>query len=156
MLLISALGRWRQADLWVQDQPGLYSEFQDTQGYVERLSQNNTKEKKRNKLLKFTAQFTGDQLNFYTPETIYFALKWEVSRILFWYLFLSHWFFLRVSCYFLLFVLFASSWYSSVFFFFLIEQKSFFLRIHLIFSLHLRIWCFVVSIFVYLCKHRIF
>jgi hypothetical protein len=36
--LIPALGRQRQADLWVQGQPGLQSEFQDSQaqGYTEK------------------------------------------------------------------------------------------------------------------------
>jgi hypothetical protein len=34
--LISALGRQRQADFWVQGQPGLQSEFQDIQGYTEK------------------------------------------------------------------------------------------------------------------------
>jgi hypothetical protein len=34
--LIPALGRQRQADFWVQDQPGLQSEFQDSQGYTEK------------------------------------------------------------------------------------------------------------------------
>jgi hypothetical protein len=33
--LIPALGRQRQVDLWVQGQPGLQSEFQDSQGYTE-------------------------------------------------------------------------------------------------------------------------
>jgi hypothetical protein len=36
MPLISALGRQRQADFWVQGQPGLQSEFQDSQGYTEK------------------------------------------------------------------------------------------------------------------------
>jgi hypothetical protein len=36
MLLIPELGRQRQADFWVQDQPGLQSEFQDSQGYKEK------------------------------------------------------------------------------------------------------------------------
>jgi len=35
-LLIPALGRQRQADVWVQGQPGLQSEFQDSQGYTEK------------------------------------------------------------------------------------------------------------------------
>jgi hypothetical protein len=39
MLLILALGRQRQADFWVWGQPGLQSEFQDSQGYTEKLSQ---------------------------------------------------------------------------------------------------------------------
>jgi cation transport ATPase len=34
--LIPALGRQRQADFWVQGQPRLQSEFQDSQGYTEK------------------------------------------------------------------------------------------------------------------------
>jgi hypothetical protein len=34
--LITALGRQRQAEFWVQGQPGLQSEFQDSQGYTEK------------------------------------------------------------------------------------------------------------------------
>jgi hypothetical protein len=34
--LIPALGRQRQVDFWVRDQPGLQSEFQDSQGYTEK------------------------------------------------------------------------------------------------------------------------
>jgi hypothetical protein len=34
--LIPALRRQRQADLWVRGQPGLHSEFQDSQGYTEK------------------------------------------------------------------------------------------------------------------------
>jgi hypothetical protein len=34
--LIPALGRQRQADFWVRGQPGLKSEFQDSQGYTEK------------------------------------------------------------------------------------------------------------------------
>jgi hypothetical protein len=33
--LIPALEKQRQADFWVQGQPGLQSEFQDSQGYTE-------------------------------------------------------------------------------------------------------------------------
>jgi hypothetical protein len=36
MPLIPALGRLRQADFSVQGQPGLQSEFQDSQGYTEK------------------------------------------------------------------------------------------------------------------------
>jgi hypothetical protein len=49
MPLIPALGRQRQADFWVQGQPGLQSEFQDSQSYTEKpclekpLKQNKTK-----------------------------------------------------------------------------------------------------------------
>jgi hypothetical protein len=34
--LISALGKQRQADFWVRGQPGLQSEFQDSQSYTEK------------------------------------------------------------------------------------------------------------------------
>jgi hypothetical protein len=34
--LISALGRQRQVDFWVRGQPGLQSEFRDSQGYTEK------------------------------------------------------------------------------------------------------------------------
>jgi hypothetical protein len=36
MPLIPALRRQRQADFWVRGQPGLQSEFQDSQGYTEK------------------------------------------------------------------------------------------------------------------------
>jgi hypothetical protein len=36
MPLIPELRRQSQADFWVQDQPGLQSEFQDSQGYTEK------------------------------------------------------------------------------------------------------------------------
>jgi hypothetical protein len=36
MPLIPALGSQRQADFWVWGQPGLQSEFQDSQGYTEK------------------------------------------------------------------------------------------------------------------------
>jgi hypothetical protein len=36
MPLIPALVRQRQADFWVWGQPGLQSEFQDSQGYTEK------------------------------------------------------------------------------------------------------------------------
>ena len=36
MPLIPALGRQSQADFWVRGQPGLQSEFEDSQGYTEK------------------------------------------------------------------------------------------------------------------------
>jgi hypothetical protein len=36
MPLISALGKQRQADFWIRGQPGLQSEFQDSQDYTEK------------------------------------------------------------------------------------------------------------------------
>jgi hypothetical protein len=49
MPLIPALGRQRQADFWVQGQPGLQSEFQDSQGYTEKPCLEKPKEKKKKK-----------------------------------------------------------------------------------------------------------
>ena len=48
--LIPALGRQRQADCWVRGQPGLQSEFQDSQGYTEKpcLQKPKTKTKQVN------------------------------------------------------------------------------------------------------------
>jgi hypothetical protein len=49
--LIPALGRQRQADFWVRGQPGLQSEFQDSQGYTEKpcLEKNQNQNQKRKK-----------------------------------------------------------------------------------------------------------
>jgi hypothetical protein len=46
--LIPALRRQRQVDFWVQGQPGLQSEFQDSQDYTEKpyLEKNKTKQNK--------------------------------------------------------------------------------------------------------------
>jgi hypothetical protein len=41
--LIPALGRQRQVDFWVWGQPGLQSEFQDSQGYTEKPCLKKTK-----------------------------------------------------------------------------------------------------------------
>jgi hypothetical protein len=53
MLLFPALGRQRQADIWVRGQSGLQSEFQDSQSYTKKLclekpktKQNKTKQNK--------------------------------------------------------------------------------------------------------------
>jgi hypothetical protein len=45
--LIPALGRQRQVDFWVQGQPGLQSEFQDSQDYTEKPWLANQKKKKK-------------------------------------------------------------------------------------------------------------
>jgi hypothetical protein len=46
MPLIPALGRQRQVDFQVQGQPGLQSEFQDSQGYTEKPCLEKPKKKK--------------------------------------------------------------------------------------------------------------
>ena len=71
-----ALGRQRQADFWVLGQPGLQSEFQDSQGYTEKTclekpnNQNNNnnnnknpknkKKKNKNKTTQVTAYARED------------------------------------------------------------------------------------------------
>jgi hypothetical protein len=52
--LIPALGRQRQADFWVQSQPGLQSEFQDSQDYTERPCLKKPKKKKKKIKKKIT------------------------------------------------------------------------------------------------------
>jgi hypothetical protein len=57
--LILALGRQRQADFWVRGQPGLQSEFQDSQGYTEtpclrKQANKQTKQKQTNKKASHT------------------------------------------------------------------------------------------------------
>jgi hypothetical protein len=54
MPLIPTLGRQWQADFWVRGQPGLQSEFQDSQGYTEKhcLEKQNKKNKKKKKKKK--------------------------------------------------------------------------------------------------------
>jgi hypothetical protein len=47
--LIPALGRQRQVDFWVRGQPGLQSEFQDSQGYTEKPCLEKPKKKKKKK-----------------------------------------------------------------------------------------------------------
>jgi hypothetical protein len=49
MPLIPALGRQRQADFSVRGQPGLQSEFQDSQGYAEKPCLKKPKKKRKKK-----------------------------------------------------------------------------------------------------------
>jgi hypothetical protein len=52
MPLIPALGRQRQADFLVRGQPGLQSEFQDSQGNTEKPCLETPKKKKRKRKKK--------------------------------------------------------------------------------------------------------
>ena len=55
--LIPALRRQRQADFWVRGQPGLQSEFQDSQGYTEKSClKNKTKQNKTKTKTKTTSK----------------------------------------------------------------------------------------------------
>jgi hypothetical protein len=49
--LIPALGRQRQADFWVRGQPGLQSEFRDSQGYTEKPCLKNKQTNKKSRHL---------------------------------------------------------------------------------------------------------
>jgi hypothetical protein len=62
--LIPALRRQRQANFWVRGQPGLQSEFQDSQGYTEKPCLEKNKQTKKNpKKKKFQDILThGDLL----------------------------------------------------------------------------------------------
>jgi hypothetical protein len=55
--LIPALGRQRQLDFWVRSQPGLQSEFQDSQGYTEKpcLKKQTNKQNDKNKIMLASA-----------------------------------------------------------------------------------------------------
>jgi hypothetical protein len=52
--LIPALGRQRQANFWVRGQPGLQSEFQDSQGYTEKPCLEKPKQTKEKKQIWFS------------------------------------------------------------------------------------------------------
>jgi hypothetical protein len=52
MPLIPALRRQRQADFWVQGQPGLQSEFQDSQGYTEKPCLEKPKQQQQQQKIK--------------------------------------------------------------------------------------------------------
>ena len=50
--LIPALGRQRQADIWVQGQPNLHNEFWDSQGYIQKPSLENRQTDRQTDKLK--------------------------------------------------------------------------------------------------------
>jgi hypothetical protein len=70
--LIAALRRQRQADFWVQDQPGLQSEFQDSQGYIEKscLKRKNKKKEGKERERERTNQM---------PKS--FLRKWDLKNV---------------------------------------------------------------------------
>ena len=91
--LIPALGRQRQEDFWIWGQPGLQSEFQDSQGYTEnpcfektnkqknkpkkkkkRKKERKKKRKKNSELLK-KLKFSSDKPH-RTRALVLFFLKW--------------------------------------------------------------------------------
>jgi hypothetical protein len=57
MPLIPTLRRQRQVDFWVRGQPGLQSEFQDSQGFTEKPYLKKPKKKKKKKSVELTLAF---------------------------------------------------------------------------------------------------
>jgi hypothetical protein len=62
MPLIPALRRQRQTDFWVQGQPGLQSEFQDSQGYTEKpcLEKQNNNNNNNKELISFVSSYSSN------------------------------------------------------------------------------------------------
>jgi hypothetical protein len=73
--LIPALRRQRQADFWARGQPGLQSEFQDSQGYTEKPCLKKTKKKTK----KNVNQFKNNSKH---NSQFYFVVKMWESTIL--------------------------------------------------------------------------
>jgi hypothetical protein len=67
---IPALGRQRQVDFWVQGQPGLQSEFQDSQDYTEKPVSGKKKKLSLPSLL-FIYQTFKVHIVFYTLQNTY-------------------------------------------------------------------------------------
>jgi hypothetical protein len=70
--LILAFGRQRQADFWVQGQPGLQSEFQDSQDYTEKpcLKKPTNQTNKQNPLVKETSGWRVHRAQFKAPGLV--------------------------------------------------------------------------------------
>jgi hypothetical protein len=85
MPLIPALGRQRQADFWVRGQPGLQSEFQDSQGYTEKpcLKKKQTNKKqnktKQNKSVYNNARSQYRMMLHVSRTILPFALKIQMD-----------------------------------------------------------------------------
>jgi hypothetical protein len=87
--LIPAFGSQRQADFWVRGQPGLQSEFQDSQGYTEKPCLQN---KQTNKQTATTTTTTKErkgqtasppqsQGNLYLRANCSNSFKWVLERV---------------------------------------------------------------------------
>ena len=75
--LIPGLRRQRQADSWVRVQPGLQSEFQDSQGYTEKhcLKKTKTKNKQTNKTILCNFTTYKNNMNIYLGIIINFKYQ---------------------------------------------------------------------------------
>jgi hypothetical protein len=77
MPLIPALGRQRQVDFWVQGQPGLQSEFQDSQGFIEKPCLEKQKQNNNNKKGN---SVVSDQDRTFRVELVEGKVDWCWSR----------------------------------------------------------------------------
>jgi hypothetical protein len=66
--LVPALGRQRQANFWVQGQPGLQSEFQDSQGYTEKPCLTPPPKKKKETATEKASGFGVSGIHTFGPE----------------------------------------------------------------------------------------
>jgi hypothetical protein len=84
--LIPALGRQRQADFWVRGQPGLQSEFQDSQGYTEKpCLEKQTNKQKRQKspivLIMSASVFHESSPVYLVPACPLELMVWQVRSL---------------------------------------------------------------------------
>jgi hypothetical protein len=75
--LIPALGRQRQADFWVRGEPGLQSEFQDSQGYTEKPCLEKQTNKLRTRGFKLSRRLRSSGTLFRMSTS---SLRWVVSH----------------------------------------------------------------------------
>jgi hypothetical protein len=77
--LIPALGRQRQVDFWVQGQPGLQSEFQDSQGYTERpCLEKQNKQTNKQKMVSQFSQSLGLSWHQFLHNLLQFLIAFEL------------------------------------------------------------------------------
>ena len=89
MPVIPAFGRQRQGDFWVRGQPGLHSEFQDSQGYTEKPCLEKQNKTKQNK----TKQ-NNNRMDF----TVFQVFGFNLGFILFYFIFSILLYFLGFCC----------------------------------------------------------
>jgi hypothetical protein len=81
MPLIPALRRQRQADFWVRGQPGLQTEFQDSQGYTEKPCLENKTSKQANKQTKTKTKQNKQQQQQQQQKDINFLTTYDPKHI---------------------------------------------------------------------------
>jgi hypothetical protein len=82
--LIPALGRQKQADFWVQGQPGLQSEFQDSQGYTEKpVSKNKKRKNPHGPILPWPLILSFISLGVYEAQALNLFFLLHIHNIIF-------------------------------------------------------------------------